>query len=73
MAQVCTSRAVPFVDVTAGLGADPVWRQEVAAGDRTADLAVADGADRVEKRDGAVSGLLSTRVAHVLKIAETEW
>jgi acyl-CoA thioesterase-1 len=34
MAQVCASRAVPFVDVTAGLSADPIWRrQEVAAGD----------------------------------------
>lgn len=33
MAQVCTSRAVPFVDVTAGVSTDPIWRQEVAAGD----------------------------------------
>ncbi len=33
MEQVCTSRGVPFVDVTAKLGADPIWRQEVAAGD----------------------------------------
>lgn len=32
MAEVCGVRAVPFVDTT-GLAADPVWVQEVAAGD----------------------------------------
>ncbi|GAB3832266.1 hypothetical protein GCM10027610_024140 [Dactylosporangium cerinum] len=32
MAQACAARSVPFVDVTA-LSADPVWSQQVAAGD----------------------------------------
>ncbi|MEU7607730.1 GDSL-type esterase/lipase family protein [Micromonospora sp. NPDC049204] len=32
MARVCTTRSVPFVDVTE-LSADPVWCQEIAAGD----------------------------------------
>ncbi|MGC4746875.1 GDSL-type esterase/lipase family protein [Micromonospora sp. DT201] len=32
MVQVCAARSVPFVDVTA-LTTDPVWSQEIAAGD----------------------------------------
>lgn len=33
MSQVCRARDVPFVDVGAALATDPVWTQEMAAGD----------------------------------------
>lgn len=34
MSQLCADRDVPFVDLTAPLAADPIWRAELAAGDR---------------------------------------
>ena len=33
MGEVCAARAVPFINVAAGLSGDEIWSQEVASGD----------------------------------------
>jgi lysophospholipase L1-like esterase len=53
MAELCVARGVPYVDVLTPLEADPVWRQEVAAGD-----AYHPSARGYERFAGVVSGPL---------------